>query len=196
MRRPSFPTVISLLALFVALGGTSYAVIKLPAKSVGNRELKSNSVTSAKIRARAVSRPDLAPSARIGTRGMRGLPGPAGPPGPSAAEPWKPLQTIGAWAHYGDDWPLPSYRRDAAGRVFLRGLVKRTGGLGPAETITVLPAGYRPATRTMSTGVMLAAGATTSGRLDIEISGELRWSGGPAGDPNAVSLDNVSFWTR
>ncbi len=51
MRRPSFPTVISLIALFVALGGTSYAVIRLPAKSVGNRELKSNAVTSAKIRA-------------------------------------------------------------------------------------------------------------------------------------------------
>lgn len=27
MRRPSFPTVISLLALFVALGGTSYAEV-------------------------------------------------------------------------------------------------------------------------------------------------------------------------
>jgi hypothetical protein len=171
MRRPSFPTVISLIALFVALGGTSYAVIKLPAKSVGNRELKSNAVTSAKIRPRAVSRSDLAPSARSGARGPRGPAGPAGPGGPSAAEPWKPLQIIGVWSHFGDDWPLPGYRKDAAGRIFLRGLVKRAGGLGPAETITVLPPGYRPATRTMASAAMFAAGGITAGRLDIETSG-------------------------
>lgn len=42
MARPSFPTATSLIALFVVLGGTSCAVIELPAKSVGNRELKSN----------------------------------------------------------------------------------------------------------------------------------------------------------
>lgn len=29
IRRPSFPTVISLIALFVALGGTSYAAVAL-----------------------------------------------------------------------------------------------------------------------------------------------------------------------
>jgi hypothetical protein len=34
-KRPSLPAVSSLIALFVALGGTSYAVIKLPASSVG-----------------------------------------------------------------------------------------------------------------------------------------------------------------
>ncbi len=95
MRRPSFPTVISLIALFVALGGTSYAVIKLPAKSVGNRELKSNAVTSAKIRPGAVSRSDLARSARSVGRGPRG---PVGPSGDSVApEPWKALPFQGSW---------------------------------------------------------------------------------------------------
>jgi len=197
MRRPSFPTVISLIALFVALGGTSYAVIKLPAKSVGNRELKSNSVTSGKIRPRAISSSDLALSARSGTRGPRGPAGPAGPAGSSAVavEAWKPLQLIGAWSHYGDDWPTPGYRKDGSGRVFLRGLVKRAGGLGPADTVAVLPPGYKPMSRTMSSATMAAAGVTTAGRLDVEVNGELRWSAGPAGDGNFVSLDNVSFWT-
>jgi hypothetical protein len=47
MRRLSVPTVISPRARFVAaLGGTSYAVIKLPARSVGNGEPKSNAWTS------------------------------------------------------------------------------------------------------------------------------------------------------
>lgn len=41
--------VIALLALFVALGGTSYAALNLPAGSVGTRQLKNRSVTAAKL---------------------------------------------------------------------------------------------------------------------------------------------------
>ena len=41
--------VISLIALFVALGGTSYAALTLPANSVGTKQLKNGSVTGAKL---------------------------------------------------------------------------------------------------------------------------------------------------
>jgi hypothetical protein len=78
----SYANVISSIALFVALGGTGYAVTQLPRNSVGNRQLKANAVTSAKIRARAVQRSDLAPNARGGARGPRGPAGPAGQAGP------------------------------------------------------------------------------------------------------------------
>jgi len=82
MLRPrlSYANVVSSLALFIALGGTGYAVTQLPRNSVGARQLKPNAVTSAKIRAGAVQRSDLSPNARIGSRGVRG---PAGPVGPS-----------------------------------------------------------------------------------------------------------------
>jgi hypothetical protein len=40
---------IAYLALFVALGGTSYAAIRLPAGSVGNRALKNHSVSAVKL---------------------------------------------------------------------------------------------------------------------------------------------------
>ncbi|MBV9337234.1 MAG: hypothetical protein JO243_15235, partial [Solirubrobacterales bacterium] len=40
---------IAYLALFVALGGTSYAAINLPANSVGTRQLKNGSVTLRKL---------------------------------------------------------------------------------------------------------------------------------------------------
>jgi hypothetical protein len=43
------------LALIVALGGTSYAAIKLPANSVGSTQLKKHAVTSSKLRANAVT---------------------------------------------------------------------------------------------------------------------------------------------
>jgi hypothetical protein len=41
--------VIAYLALFIALGGTSYAAIRLPAGSVGNRALKNHSVSAVKL---------------------------------------------------------------------------------------------------------------------------------------------------
>ena len=41
--------VVAYLALFVALGGTSYAAIKLPANSVGTRQIKNHSITPIKL---------------------------------------------------------------------------------------------------------------------------------------------------
>lgn len=55
LRTPSPALVISLTALFVALGGTTYAATSLPKNSVGTKQLKSNAVTGAKIRNRAVT---------------------------------------------------------------------------------------------------------------------------------------------
>jgi hypothetical protein len=63
------------VALFVALGGTSYAAT-LPRNSVGSKQLKSNAVTSAKIRNGAIRSQDLATG--VVRRGQRGAPGPAG----------------------------------------------------------------------------------------------------------------------
>ena len=40
---------IALLALFVALGGTTYAATALPRNSVGAKQLKKNAVTGAKV---------------------------------------------------------------------------------------------------------------------------------------------------
>jgi hypothetical protein len=41
--------VIAYLALFVALGGTSYAAIKLPVGSVGTKQLRNGAVTNGKL---------------------------------------------------------------------------------------------------------------------------------------------------
>lgn len=194
IRRPSFPTVISLIALFVALGGTSYAVIKLPAKSVGNRELKSNAVTSAKIRPRSVARSDLAPGARSGARGPRGPAGPpGGPAGSAATEPWQPLRLIGSWRSYGEGYPAAAYRKDALGRVHLRGLVMREGG-PVRETLGVLPASHAPAATVLVTA-MMGAGTDVAGRVHVIASGEVVWISGPAAGGNYTSLDNIAFWT-
>jgi hypothetical protein len=54
-KRLTFANVISCLALFVALGGASYAATQLPKNSVGSKQLKSNAVTTAKIKKGAVT---------------------------------------------------------------------------------------------------------------------------------------------
>ena len=54
MRLPSYSEAVSTLALFVALGGTSYAVTSLPANSVGTSQLKPASVTAAKLHLHSV----------------------------------------------------------------------------------------------------------------------------------------------
>ncbi len=71
----TFANVTSLLALFVALGGVSYAATGLPAHSVGTTQLRSKSVTLAKI----------APAARAALKGARGAIGPIGPAGAPGA---------------------------------------------------------------------------------------------------------------
>src|SRR3954453_324625 len=103
MRRPSFPTVISLIALFVALGGTSYAVSKLPRNSVGSAQVKPNALTGGDIRNGSLASKDLA----AGAAGLRGPSGPQGPPGSAsgtagaAPDPWHSLPYAPGWSDYG-----------------------------------------------------------------------------------------------
>jgi hypothetical protein len=69
---------LSLLALFVALGGTSYAAVKLPKDSVGTKQIKAAAVTPAKLSADAKA----AMAGPTGADGAAGAQGPAGPQGP------------------------------------------------------------------------------------------------------------------
>ena len=46
---------IAYLALFVALGGTGYAAISIPAGSVGTRQLRNGAVTSSKLDGRSIA---------------------------------------------------------------------------------------------------------------------------------------------
>ncbi len=54
-RHFSYANVIASLALFIALGGISWAAVALPKNSVGTTQLKRNAVTGAKIRGNAVT---------------------------------------------------------------------------------------------------------------------------------------------
>jgi hypothetical protein len=88
--RLTYANVTATLALFVALGGSSYAAANLPRNSVGSSQLKTNSVGAAEIRRKAVRSSeitdrsirlrDISKSAR---NALHGQTGPVGPPGPT-----------------------------------------------------------------------------------------------------------------
>ena len=95
----SFANVVSVIALFVALGGASYAAISLPPRSVGTAQLKRDSVTGAKIKTGSVVSSDLKngslllrdfkagqlPAGAPGRQGAAGAQGRAGPAGPAGS---------------------------------------------------------------------------------------------------------------
>ena len=120
LRGQSYANVTATLALIVALGGTSYAAIKLPAGSVGSRELRDSSVTGRDLRDGTVRSTDLHAQLRdqlaraiasqepavnthpvqgaagepgpSGLAGQAGAPGPVGPAGPPGPQGQQGLQ--------------------------------------------------------------------------------------------------------
>lgn len=80
VHRLTYANVCATLALFLALGGVSYAATRLPANSVGTRQIKSKAVTKAKLDPKLIS--SLRGKAgATGPAGTAGAPGPTGPAG-------------------------------------------------------------------------------------------------------------------
>jgi hypothetical protein len=90
-RRPSPAMVVALVALFVALGGASYAAFKLPKNSVGTPQLKKGAVTGAKVKSGSLLASNFkagqlpaGPKGAQGAKGEQGKDGEKGPQGPGA----------------------------------------------------------------------------------------------------------------
>lgn len=120
---------VSYLALFVALGGTSYAAVRLPRNSVGSAQLRTNAVTSSKVRNHSLLARDFkahqlprGPRGVAGSTGRQGVAGPAGPQG--ARGPAGEAGALGS--------------RGAAGPTGPQGATGATGPQGPAGPVDVL----------------------------------------------------------
>lgn len=101
----TYANVVGTLALFVALGGASYAALELPRNSVGASEIKrdgvrgseirSGAIRSAEIKDRSLGARDLSFQARRALRGNKGDAGPAGPAGEKAIKYFAALVASG-----------------------------------------------------------------------------------------------------
>jgi hypothetical protein len=85
-RNLTYANVTATLALFIALGGSSYAALKLPRNSVGSKQIRSGAVTSRAVHDRSIRLRDVSVAARTSLSGGQGPAGPVGPPGPPAAK--------------------------------------------------------------------------------------------------------------
>lgn len=169
----SYANVMATIAVFVALGGTSYAATKLArnsvgstqirSKAVGASELRSRSVTSSKIRPGAVTARSLSSSARGTLRGAQGPAGPVGPGGPAGppgvtyrAAVTSAGETVSgsagaASSGLGNGLYRVGFDRSMAGCVFTATLVRVPGGGTvdpPAGRITAAEDGGKIAVRT------------------------------------------------
>jgi hypothetical protein len=77
--RLTYANVMSTIAVFVALGGVSYAAVKLPNNSVGTKQIKNKAVTAPKLDPRLLS-------SLAGKVGPQGLLGPQGVQGATGAQ--------------------------------------------------------------------------------------------------------------
>ncbi|CAB4960476.1 unannotated protein [freshwater metagenome] len=132
---------IALAALFVALGGTSYAAVAIPRNSVGATQIRPNAVTSAKVRNGSLTAKDFKagqlPAGKTGAAGTTGAPGAtgaAGPAGPAGAT--GPQGPAGAKGEPGAQGPqgIPGTSAGAADPLTVR--VTRTSAAFSVPTST------------------------------------------------------------
>lgn len=188
------------VGVFLLLGGTSYAAIKIPAKSIGEKQLQRDAVTSVSVRDGSITASDLAPGAAVsGPRGPRGAGGPPGPAGASAALPpaeaWQPLPYVGGWGDYAPSaWEGGSFRRNQLGEIELRGLIGvASGGPTSGSTIALLPAGYRPRRSQLFSVLTNGDGAYLVGRVDVRPDGQVVWQYGQGGEVDLTTLAGIVF---
>lgn len=92
--RLTYANVIATIALFIALGGASYAAIKLPKNSVGAKQLKKGAVTPAKL-SKASATTLAGPAGAEGATGPQGVQGVKGEAGAAATNLWAAVNEKG-----------------------------------------------------------------------------------------------------
>lgn len=147
-QRLTYANIMATIAVFMALGGSAYAAVVLPANSVGSKQIKNRAVTLAKIGSSA----RRALHGQRGVRGPRGLEGQQGAQGPQAPQgPQGPQGGPGAPGQAGSQGP--------AGTARAYGLVTSTGTLvaGKSKNIATVTSSGDQYCITPSPGINVAS---------------------------------------
>jgi hypothetical protein len=164
-RHFTFANTVSVIALFVALGGGAYAAFNLPPDSV-----RSKNIVNGQVRT-----PDLAKPQGLKSAGLTPATGDCS-------------DTPNQWVSLGgDDGPV-GYYRDIDGQVHLNGTATTCGGTSGNSVIFTLPKGYRP----VLNDNQATADAGITGVVVYASDGEVVAIGSASADA-AVSFDGITF---
>jgi hypothetical protein len=207
--RLTYANVMSTVAVFVALGGTSYAAVKLTKNSVRSSHIKNGQVYSSDIRNGTVRAIDLHKSIRpgagtpgsTGSTGLGGTTGAAGPAGPVG--PVGPAGPAGADGAPGATGPTgatgPAGAAVVASRIGGTALSVTSDSYGPDLLLLswTQPAGALDEVR----GFMQASWPSSCSQAGegvdvkitdeagVEISPDVPVPGSPAGNQGAIEPD-------
>lgn len=153
--RLSFANVISVVALFVALGGTGFAAYHLGKNAVGPKQLRKSAVTTAKVKNEAITAAKVKKGSLTGAQ-INALTLGTVPTAQTAqtantvaaSEPWHEVGAPGeppfrnGWEKIGGTTPYQTvaFYKDHEEIVHLRG-----AAVGGSASIFNLPPGFRPA---------------------------------------------------
>src|SRR3954453_17015317 len=143
LNRLTYANVVATLALFIALGGTSYAALKLPKNSVGSTQIKTGAVHTGEIANRTIRLGDVSLSARWSLRGQTGPQGPQGPAGAPAVKHFAAVTAAGSFLR-GD---AKSGGRDTAGGTYVGGFAEAVSGCAYDATLGTADGSAAPAGR-------------------------------------------------
>ena len=153
----TYANVMATIAVFIALGGASYAATQLPKNSVGSKQLKKNSVTTAKVKKEAITaakvKKGTLTGAQINSSTLGTVPNAGNAQTANALSQPEPWHVVGApgepvfQAPFKDNSastaPGVAFFKDHEGVVHLTGIA--VGGPSGDGGVFHLPPGFRPA---------------------------------------------------
>jgi hypothetical protein len=141
--RLSYANVVATLALFIALGGTSYAAIKLPKNSVGSTQIKTGAVHTGEIFNGTIRIGDISKSAQAA---LRGQPGPQGAQGPAGAPAIRHFASVTAGGTFVRGDAKFGGSGDGIG-TYVVGFAEKVSGCAYSATLGTTDASTAPAGR-------------------------------------------------
>jgi hypothetical protein len=184
--RPTFANAISLIAIFVALGGTAVAITALERNSVKSRhiargavkqaDLGANAVNSAKVANGSLREADFAagqlPAGPTGPQGVTGIAGPAGPTSGSTEFSSGSASVPGCAQAYALDYPVSVSQPS---KIFATGTAsfKRNGAADNIGTMVISLLDTTLTTEIGRTGRVIADPGLDAEEIPMTASGVL-----------------------